>query len=474
MGKKKWSKVSGLVASFLVLLLLISSIGPHSFGSIKDPISATGNPSAQSSRPVKPFPLNSTTSKGVNPYLYYSKEPAPMGVSDYGIGPNNTPYSYNSSSFLGKIRINSLETLSSNVTIYHTMSFQLNINLVYYNGAKEYVYWIQDVAILNTQLHTLYFLDNIWNNTNDSGNVLNSSVAGNGFLSHLSGHTFYLDIANESLPGGYVYMQNPSNFQLKVNSTVTRNNQPKIDFMYNDGYGWVSYDNVVFSFVNNLSKDLGFVVSGFDYEPVPHEFYDAELILGASFGGCTTSDEQSNLSLSLQYWNGHNYQEISNAFNFGSNTAETISNITSLSYGPNSVGVPLENITHGAGTPQQAYTSAAVSFLNVSVPLSSGILYANGSSIPFTGGEANLTLSPGSYYIKIYSNSTLYKEFKLNLTPDEYLMAKVNASSVNLTEYTLKIPGQPSNYIDYVILAVFAVSAVATGAFSIIRMRKKR
>lgn len=315
-------------------------------------------------------------------------------------------------------------------------------------------------------------MDNIWNNTNDAGNILNTSVSGNGFISSIRGHSFYLDTANESLPGGYVYMQNPSDFQLMVNCTVTKNGQPAVAFMYSDGYGWQTYDNVVFSFVNNLSRNLGFVVSGFDYEPVSREFYNVELVMGASFGGCTTSDTQSNLTLALQYWNGHNYQEIPSAFNFGSNTAETISNATSHLTEQAMSGIPSERITNGSGTLIQVYSYANVSFLNVSLPLISGTLYVNGTSIPYTGGDINLTLLPGSYDIEIYSNSSLYNKFVVNLTSNEYAMAKVNGTSVNLTESLMLTPDRNSGILNYAIPGAIGVLAVGVAIYAL--MHKKR
>ena len=382
-----------------------------------------------------------TNSLGVNPFSFYSKEPAPMGIADYGIGPNNAPYSYSTTSFLGTVAVNSLNTYNSSISgSQNDMTFQLNINLAFYNGNSLYAYWVQDVAFLNTSSHLISFIDNIWNMSSPSANMYNSSVSGNGTLGNSSGTHFYLDWASQQLSGNEVYLTLPVSTSFMVNTSVNSHNQPVLIFEYNDGYGWQTYDNVVFSFVNNLTQDYGFVVDGYNYEPNGYSFYDAELILGGPGGGSSTTDTQSNVNLTLQYWNGHNYQEISNAYNFGSHTAETIDNAVSNAYYYDSNGSLFEEVTAGTGSLEQIYNQSSIGIINMSTDLQSGKLMVNGTSYYFVNGDVNITLGSGYYDLQLYnSNGFLVAQGNFSLKAGEYLplTASTSTYSVSFTESNL-------------------------------------
>ena len=364
----------------------------------------------------------------VNPFLKYFIEPAPMGIADYGLGPDNTPYEYNTTSFLGIASIDSIETDSSSLNssyfgAAHEMSFQLNLNLVFNNSNSEYVYWVQDVADLNTSSHEIVFVDNIWNFSSPSAEMHFSTVLGNGTIANSSGTHFYYDWASSSLPGNYVVLQYPTNIEFKIVST-TSNNQPEVIFMYNDGYGWVTYDNVLFKFVNDLTADYGFVVDGSSYNPSGH-FYDAELILGGPGGGSQTSDVSSNLQLQLEYWNGHNFQQVVNAYNFGSDTAEGIDNVsTALAYYPENGSIS-EYLNNNPGELGVLYNSGEIAVLQVNSQLNSGTLYVNNTPYNFVNGQVNITLMPnydGYYILYLYnSQNQLVWQKRVSLAPGEFL-----------------------------------------------------
>ena len=445
--EKKSGKVF-LISLIIAIFMIMSAISGLTV-SLDKKVSNQVNTSTTSLSSKLLMPGKSIqNSMGVNPLNYYSNEPAPMGLADYGVinpGLFETTYAYNTTSFLGGANINSLSTGSNNTTINQQMTFQFNINLAFENGASLYVYWVQDVAFVNTSTNQIFFIDNIWNMSAPSANMQNSTFTGNGTIGDSSGTYFYYDFANSSLPGNFVNLKYPSNVQFMMNSTVN-GGVPQVNFMYNDGYGWVTYDNVLFSFVNNLSGDLGFVVDGQTTEPDGYSPYDAELTLGGPGGGSSTTDVQSNVNLTIQYWNGHNYQEISNAFNFGSHTAETIGNVISNSYYFTYTGNLFEEVTAGSGgSLQQVYTSSDISLLNISMPLSSGTVYVNGNAHSFVGGNINLTLGPGSYQVEIYSNSLLYKSMTVNLTAGEYLPLEVSESLVTFTA-----TGLPQNTVWWV------------------------
>lgn len=435
-GNKTKNKI--LVLSFIFATLMILSAFAAMSNISQMPASKTNTkgPSNFSNNLLSPLHKDfSSTGNNINPTSLYSSEPAPMGLADYGIessGLFGTAYAYNTTSFLGGVALNSL-SVTNNTTNSQLMSFQFNINLVFYNAGNMYVYWVQDVAYLNTTTHEIFFIDNVWNMSSHSQTMLNSTLSGNGVVANSSGTTWYYDQAALSLPGNNVTLTYPSDIQFMMNSTTTSQGVPEVAFMYNDGFGWQTYDNVYFSFVTNLTANLGFVVSGYQYEPNGYTPYDAELTLGGPGSGSSATDIQSNVNLTIQYWNGENYQEIPSAYNYGSHTAETIGNVVSGAYYTINDGSLFEYVTAGAGSLGQVYSSADISILNISMPLNSGVLYVNGTAHNFVNGGINLTLAPGIYQIKIYSNSLLYKEFNVNLTAGEYSPMEIAKSLVTFT-----------------------------------------
>lgn len=425
-------KVIFVLSIAVVLLLTLTALG-----TIFNSTGIDSQDRTQHSQAIKMSSLSNLngvpgTGLQVNPFSSYSTEPAPMGIADYGIGPNGSAYSYNTTSFLGGISINSLSTKNSSFN--HEMTFQFNVNLVFTNGGSTYVYWVQDVAFVNTSTNQLYFIDNVWNMSSSSASMHTSSISGNGSLGNSSGTLFYYDYANSILPGNCAFLSYPSTIQFMMNSTISSSGVPEVAFMYNDGSGWVTYDNVYFSFASELTQDLGFVVTGNTYEPNGYNPYDAELIMGGPGGGTSTTDIQSNVNLSLQYWNGHNFQEISNAYNFGSHTAETIANAVSVPYYYTKSGSLFEDVTSGSGTLQQVYNSSDISLLNISTPLSRGVVYINGTPHSFLGRDINLTIGPGSYQLKIYNGSILYRELNVTLSAGEYLPLNIVKYQVEFTE----------------------------------------
>ena len=372
----------------------------------------------------------------------YSAEPAPMGIADYGIGSGGIPYNYSTTSFLGHVDIKNLRTYNSSLNASATeMTFQLNINFVFYDGSKEYVYWVQNVADFNTSsTPSIGFIDNVWNISAPSAGVYNSTLSGNGTVGNSSGTFFYYSFANQSLPGNDIYVSYPFNMEMAINYTSTSHGIPELEFTYNDGHGWQTYDNVLFNFATNVTKISGFVVNGFNYEPNGYSFYDAELILGGPGDGTQTNDTNSSVALQLDYFNGHNYQMITNAYNFGSDTAEGIRNVTSNAQYYLSNGSLFASITSGPGKLEQIYNRSAIALLNISVPGTSGYVVVNGTRYNFVGGDANLTLAAGTYNIKVYnSNSSIILQKNETLAAGSYVFL----SAVSYYKVTFMSSGLP-------------------------------
>ncbi|MGC8618586.1 MAG: thermopsin family protease [Thermoplasmata archaeon] len=359
---------------------------------------------------------NATTNIQVTPYRLYFNEPAPMGIADYGIGNNGVPYNYSTSSFMGNVTINSISMYSPAVNSTN-VTFQLNLNMVFYYHSIFYDYWVQDVAYLNTSSKQITFIDNIWNLSAPNADMFNSTVSGNGTVASSGSKSgpskFYYDFPNSSLPGNNITLKNNSSFLLKMNAYLGNNDSPEVAFLYNDGYGWVVYDNAVFHFATGLKTAPYFYVSGYSYNPA-NTYYDAELVIGGPGNSTQSEDINSSIILMLEYYNGNNYQTIQNAFNFGSDTGETIYNaVVAGTYG-SITGRLAAYVTGGIGSLEAIYYSNSLSSLKITTDIPRGALYVRslnytGNALnvtSFVGGLVNVTLYPGKYSIEVYSYST--------------------------------------------------------------------
>jgi len=441
-----------VVISIVVLFLFSGSIAVNlgTQTSNKSTKYLSENPLSYNQIPKELTQQTVSGNQPVNPYRFYSSEPAPMGIADYGLGPNDQPYGYETTAFLGIINVNNLETYNASLNqSAYWMSFQLNVNLFFENGGTQYAYWVQDVAHVNTSDNYVQFIDNIWNSSSSGANMFNSTVLGNGTVGNSSGTGFYYDWANQYLPGNDIPLSYPYNIQFEVISYVDSQGYPAVAFLYNDGYGWVTYDNANFVFARDLTSYPEFLVDGYQYEPSGN-FYDAELILGGPWSGYQTYDVSSSLNLQLEYWNGNNFQEITNAYDFGSHTAEGISNVVSSAMYYTENGSIFESILNGSGQLAQVYTQSDIGVINISSSLSSGYLMVNNSRYDFIDGDVNITIAPGTYSFSLYSSSgLLIKEWNEVIYAGEYLPL----SALNIYQITFTEKGLPPGTVWYVNLS---------------------
>lgn len=310
----------------------------------------------------------------------------------------------NTSSYLGIINISSVYVSNTTISSYqNTASFQLNAIVEFNIGGQSYAYWTQNVVELNTKDRFVYFLDNIWNFSSSSYSMQSNSVTGNGAIVDAggawSGDYIYYYEPSSNLPGNDIVLNYPTNIQLKVTSALSDTGYPEITFQYNDGFGWITYDNTYF-FTNSITQDNGFVANGL---PTPGGLsYDAGIIMGGYGNGAGTNFQYGDLSLALEYWNGHNYQAPSFALNDGSNTAEGVSGTTVSLFSSN--GTPEATFTSGPDNPGILYTPTQVSELNINSPTNEGtisITSANYGSfnVSYAGASLEETLMPGTYEI---------------------------------------------------------------------------
>lgn len=349
----------------------------------------------------------------IDPNLSYGAEPAPMGITDFGVTPNWTGYAYATPMFEANATIGSLTASSTGAGT--ALGFQLNAEDVVTGGGHTYVYWIQDVAYFDTASRTMQWEDNVWNlSTSGGGGLSSNSVAGNGTVN--SG-TYYAAVA-AGYPGSPVTLSFPTTILARIVAS-NASGTPHVGIEYNDGYGWVIFDNVTFPFLTN-GINQGFLVTGFQYNP-GGTYLDAEWDVCGPGGGLTQKLGSSNLNMGLSYWNGHNFQAVRSAFDFGANTAESMSNVFDQSGASNSTGAVYGHLVNGSGSTGPLYGAYDVATLRVSTGnQSSGAIGLNGAIVPYRGGLANLTLAPGGYRVVLTANGSYVNGIDLNLSAGEF------------------------------------------------------
>jgi hypothetical protein len=342
----------------------------------------------------------------VNPMIDYAREPAPMGIADYGVssvGAGARAYTYSSTTFESSARVLSMNTSAA------TTAFELNAVLVLDLNGTSYSYWIQNglhVAPASREY------------TIGGAYVWNFSVAGahlsSGELQGASGSFFatsdayvYIPGCN-GLPGQCSILPWPSTLEGRV-TAGTIGGFPAVEYAYDLGAGWVTYDTVTFLHLGGASV-AGFTVDGFHATPSgAGALYDTEWVWVAAGGGTTMTNQGSNLTMALDYWNGENFQAVPTAWNFGSDTGETSSNITESPASPGPGGVLAARVSSGMGALGVLYNSSGRGFLDVASPaVPNGTLTVGGVPTPFVGGGANLTLAAGSYNVALenYTNAS--------------------------------------------------------------------
>ena len=348
--------------------------------------------------------LNETTSEQINPNYFYSNEPAPMGITDYGINPNtNTFYTYATTSFMGSAEINSLVTSGGAYSGW--AGIQLNVVLKFQARSATYYYWLQDVGQINENSgypgypNLFYFLDNIWNMSSNTASISLSGLSGSGTTGTYGSTTYYYCEA-PSYDDWYISYPNP--MQLEINSTEI-NFQPVVSFSFNIGNGWVTYDKVTFTPGSGPLQDWNLVVDGSNYVPHNYNMADAEFVLCGEGNSATTTDTSSNIDFTLSYYNGNNMQFIPFQYDFGSDTAETISNVHDVLSEYPSGGAFYAVLTQGSGT--LGHFTGVPATGRFSIPDANGGTFYIGNSpesgVTFTGQSAQVTIYPGTYTVSI-------------------------------------------------------------------------
>jgi hypothetical protein len=459
-----------------------------------------------------PHLLAQNTEK-VNPFGFYQQQPAPVGIADYGIGPGDAPYEYSSSAFLGGVSITRLQINSTatgtaavglaNQTLGNStpvqvigntflpvnalgVTFQLNVVMSFVDSGKLYVYWLQDVAGLvsgacsssNPVINltdsfigctgnandatngTISFEDNVWNFSAPEASMTASTISSsNGSTSSTDGIGYYAASATTQ-PGNYVLLNYPSLVQFRVYSIQTAAHLPEAVFQYSDGHGWQTFDNPTFPFATNVSQFSGIVVNGFTPNPWGL-FYDSELTVGGAGDGTYSGlGPATNMYFTLQYWNGHNYESVPNAYNFGSDTAESVKYVAANRLFGGADGQIGNKILGGTVGPLKiSYDLDLLATLTIDTTIPSGTVKVGSLSEAFVGGSFTQNIGPtgyGSYKLLVDDPATIWSQY-VTIKAEETL----TFNTVSYHSVTFKEKGLPSGAVWSISLGASTDSASA-------------
>lgn len=294
------------------------------------PAFASSSPSASLS-PAEIF-LPNPILQAAGPYVgpvrpSYSGVPAPMGVSDFGVGTNNTTYAYTTTSFEGTFSVGSFDAFSPGFVQGAPFQapdwglLQLNavaVNVTYAPLAPPGVFWIQNAVHLNRS--GFEFEDNIWNLTSSVGGLSPAILSGSG---RIYSQEFYAGF------GSFTPQVFP--FTLKLFDNISRvGTHVVVHFNYTliPGSGpaqpTVNYDTVVFNGTASSVSPPQFEVNGGQTTPTGL-LYDAELVLGGNGAGGHANVVALNASARLLAWNHTSlaYRPVRSAYDFGADSSET-------------------------------------------------------------------------------------------------------------------------------------------------------
>jgi hypothetical protein len=455
-GSMRSARRFGLVTAVLALVVLAvlpsgptfadASTAPQPAGGTHAGAALPVTPSGSDHPAVRPIPplavRTSAPPTVVNPFAAYGTTGrAPYGIADFGVSANGTGYRYNTTSFLGTIDIRAMDALATvdyrgNVYQIPGDTVQLNTILVLQNGSQTEDYWIQNVPFFSPPNDGIDLEDNIWNMSTTNALPTNS-VVGNGTID--SGSVYIASASRQ--PGNNVSLGFPANVSVKL-ITGTAAGIPYVLFEYDDGYGWQTYDNASFPWAHGGWTDQGFVVDGTQYLP-NGLFFDTEWVYGGPGDGLTSDNLAANFSMTLDFFNGHNYQAVPNAFNFGSDTGEAMENVLETS-GPGGAGPGAPGATLTVGNSDHAflYGRADVAIVNVSSPIANTTVSFGALKVPFKGDGANVTLSPGPYLVRLWNGSAVAAERNITVTAGEYLHLVISLVQVP-NAVTFKSHGLP-------------------------------
>lgn len=313
--------------------------------------------------PSQPFFLINVSSgnyliywpEGCNYYtnilIYYKGNNLPIGISTFE--------NVKTSSIKGYFNIYNISP--------EYASLQLNVILVAKTLYGDYLYWVQNVLMINHSYY--YFINNIWNFTNQDISYLNNEIIlGKGSIHYYKDSGDYYVYSTEEYKILY-----PLEGYLELK--IINYNPLTIQFI-----GYANGKKIIY---DNVSIYVPYIIDAYFISKPYHDdrssiFYNTEFVFGGPGESRNVYIKGLRAILRLEYYDSkiNNYVPYSKyLYNYGFNTAETASNLNSLI---------LEN--------------------------KSFVYVKNGEFIPFNSQSSNYNIINITLY---YPNSTIYRYFDI-------------------------------------------------------------
>jgi thermopsin len=354
--------------------------------------------------------------------------PQPMGIADYGIsevhGKNVASISY-TPGVEGVLNLTELHLLYFDSVGPDEFTAQLNsvATGVTVRQDSDYQFWTQNVIYYQQSNHLASFADAVVNFSNPA------SVWGTGVLVPGIGHGYIAPGFGYFDPfGPMIYAPEPFTVAFFSNLSIV-NHHPAVTFGYSitssAGTSSGTYDMIEFNSTIAHPPTPTYQINGEAVGDTGFIPNDVELILGGDGGGSTTSalSIQGTMNLYIQHNGTRQLFPVPSAWDFGSETGETIEGVSEwASGGPNptvhlgtgpSLQTPLWGVLGAPPFGQQTF-SFHVQPANAFVFASAGSTFdpgvADWAFVP-PSGMASYALPPGTYSFQIllseYASRTL-------------------------------------------------------------------
>ena len=382
----------------------------------------------------------------VNPFTFNQSASA-IGLASYGVSNGSkklSEYTIATTALQGFANISSLYAYSSSQSLQsHSVSLQLNgVLLVENKDNSTFTYWIQDTAEINTQTRTIYFVDNVWNESvyaPESFTLTNKSITGNGYVSYSnsSSQAYYASATNSS------YFGYPLAFSLEMTESVDNNSGVNISECYQPITGNSEnsslldlrtgcYDEISISDPN--IESAAFYITGDSYPLFNFpRFYDAELVFGGGYNSSYSTIQSSDVKLSLLYWNTSSgaYTPFPSYYSFSGDTGEAINNLNSAYNGLYA--------TESAGTSNLVNLGKSNEFLPLITVNNVNFTYQiNFPTYSETNNYSEGTLpgfstNGGNYYSDNILTPSPYTQYLCTLNNIESTTPQVYLTAINIT-----------------------------------------
>jgi len=379
-------------------------------------------------------------------------EPAPMGVADLGQSAGPFGGVLRTLSFRASATIGNVSTFNASLGGSSSQfSVQLNAFLEFDDRGLPYVYWVQDVAEIDSASRDISFLDNVWNASSVS--IASSALTGNGSVSG-AGSSSYYGYAPSCTPTTCYVLANPADLDLELNAS-TSGGVPTVRVEIGTGGPFTTYDTVSFPWATSVTNFTGFDVNSslWNHGVCPRCYGDVEWVVGGPGNGYQTAfDGSTGIALRLDWWTGGNYAAVPAAVDYGISTAEGIGHATvALAGGP--VNDPEANVSWGGGQLHSLWAQSDIAVVEVSdrTTSSGGTYLLNSTGGTFVGDQIEVVLRPGGLVLSVTCNGTTFPPDLLLLTPGEVLTIEVGAPPVvfvphglpGTTVWTVTLNGVP-------------------------------